>query len=44
MFGVPALFAVVGYTHYMAGQPFVSTDNAYARVAKLRSTHGFPGK
>ena len=34
MLGVPALFAVVGYTHYMAGQPFVSTDNAYARVAK----------
>ncbi|MBV6821818.1 HlyD family secretion protein [Pseudomonas sp. PD9R] len=32
--GVPAVFAVVGYAHYVAGEPFVSTDNAYARVAK----------
>ena len=34
MVGVPALFAAIGYTHYMAGVPFVTTDNAYARVAK----------
>jgi len=34
MVGVPVLFAVVGYSHYLAGEPFVSTDNAYARVAK----------
>jgi membrane fusion protein (multidrug efflux system) len=34
MVGLPALFAAIGYAHYMAGQPFMSTDNAYARVAK----------
>ncbi|MGE1094461.1 HlyD family secretion protein [Pseudomonas zeae] len=32
--GVPALFAVIGYSQYRANEPFVSTDNAYARVAK----------
>jgi hypothetical protein len=34
MAGVPALFAVIGYGQYVANAPFVSTDNAYARVAK----------
>ncbi|NWD75758.1 HlyD family secretion protein [Pseudomonas gingeri] len=34
MVGVPLLFAVVGYARYLAGEPYVSTDNAYARVAK----------
>lgn len=34
IFGVPAIFAAIGYAHYRAGEPFVSTDNAYARVAK----------
>jgi membrane fusion protein (multidrug efflux system) len=34
MAGVPALFAVIGYSQYRANEPFVSTDNAYARVAK----------
>ncbi|MDQ0123008.1 membrane fusion protein (multidrug efflux system) [Pseudomonas lini] len=34
MVGVPALFAAVGYACYLVGEPFVSTDNAYARVAK----------
>lgn len=34
MVGVPLLFAAVGYARYLAGEPFVSTDNAYARVAK----------
>lgn len=34
MLGLPALFAAVGYGHYRASEPFVSTDNAYARVAK----------
>lgn len=34
MFGVPALFAAIGYGQYVANEPFVSTDNAYARVAK----------
>ncbi|WP_064118465.1 HlyD family secretion protein [Pseudomonas fluorescens] len=34
MTGVPALFAVIGYAQYVANAPFVSTDNAYARVAK----------
>jgi len=34
MAGVPALFAVIGYAQYVANAPFVSTDNAYARVAK----------
>ena len=34
MAGVPALFAVIGYSQYVANVPFVSTDNAYARVAK----------
>jgi membrane fusion protein (multidrug efflux system) len=34
MVGFPVLFAAVGYAHYLAGVPFVSTDNAYARVAK----------
>jgi membrane fusion protein (multidrug efflux system) len=34
MVGFPALLAVAGYAHYVAGEPFVTTDNAYARVAK----------
>jgi membrane fusion protein (multidrug efflux system) len=34
MVGVPALFAAIGYAHYVAGEPYISTDNAYARVAK----------
>lgn len=34
MAGLPALFAAVGYGYYVAGEPYVSTDNAYARVAK----------
>ena len=34
MAGVPALFAAVGYAHYVANEPIVSTDNAYTRVAK----------
>ncbi|MGE8063662.1 HlyD family secretion protein [Pseudomonas sp. NPDC089569] len=34
MVGVPALIASAGYAHYVAGEAFVSTDNAYARVAK----------
>ncbi|MET0775001.1 MAG: HlyD family secretion protein [Pseudomonas mandelii] len=34
MLGVPALFAAIGYGQYVANEPFVSTDNAYARVAK----------
>ncbi|MGJ7516741.1 HlyD family secretion protein [Pseudomonas baetica] len=34
MAGVPALFVVIGYAKYVAGEPFVTTDNAYARVAK----------
>ncbi|HEK1767451.1 TPA: HlyD family secretion protein [Pseudomonas putida] len=34
MFGVPALFAAIGYGKYIANEPFVSTDNAYVRVAK----------
>jgi len=34
MVGVPALLAAVGYARYLAGEPYVSTDNAYARVAK----------
>lgn len=34
MVGVPVLFAALGYAHYVSGQAYVSTDNAYARVAK----------
>lgn len=34
MAGIPALFAALGYGYYLANEPFVSTDNAYARVAK----------
>ena len=34
MVGVPVIFAAAGYAYYLAGEPFVSTDNAYARVAK----------
>jgi membrane fusion protein (multidrug efflux system) len=34
MAGLPAVFAVIGYSQYRANEPFVSTDNAYARVAK----------
>ncbi|NWB99124.1 HlyD family secretion protein [Pseudomonas gingeri] len=34
MVGVPLLFAALGYARYLAGEPYVSTDNAYARVAK----------
>jgi membrane fusion protein (multidrug efflux system) len=32
--GLPVLFAAVGYTYFQAGAAIVSTDNAYARVAK----------
>ncbi|WP_248797342.1 HlyD family secretion protein [Pseudomonas sp. MWU13-2105] len=34
MVGVPVLFAAFGYVRYLVGEPYVSTDNAYARVAK----------
>lgn len=34
MWGLPALCAAIGYGQYVANEPFVSTDNAYARVAK----------
>ena len=34
MVGLPALFAAAGYGYYVSGEPFVTTDNAYARVAK----------
>lgn len=34
MVGVPAVIAVMGYSYYVINAPFVSTDNAYARVAK----------
>jgi len=34
MFGVPLVAAVAGIAHYTAGVPYVSTDNAYARIAK----------
>lgn len=34
MMGVPALLAALGYAHYLANEAFVSTDNAYARVAR----------
>ena len=34
MVGLPTLFAVIGYAYYVAGEPFVTTDNAYAGVAK----------
>ncbi|CDF95814.1 MULTISPECIES: HlyD family secretion protein [unclassified Pseudomonas] len=34
MTGVPALFVAIGCAHYLVNEPFVSTDNAYARVAK----------
>ena len=34
MVGVPILFVALGYAHFMSGQAYVSTDNAYARVAK----------
>jgi len=34
MTGVPALIAAIGYGHYLANEPYVTTDNAYARVAK----------
>ncbi len=34
MVGVPILFAALGYAHHVSGQAYVSTDNAYARVAK----------
>ncbi|CAH0138226.1 HlyD family secretion protein [Pseudomonas brassicacearum] len=34
MAGIPALFAALGYGYYLVNEPFVSTDNAYARVAK----------
>jgi membrane fusion protein (multidrug efflux system) len=34
MLGVPAILVAVGIAYYTAGAPFVSTDNAYARVAK----------
>jgi membrane fusion protein (multidrug efflux system) len=34
MIGVPLIVAIVGIAHYTASAPFVSTDNAYARIAK----------
>ncbi|MDI3397187.1 HlyD family secretion protein [Pseudomonas sp. V88_4] len=34
MWGVPALLAAIGCGQYVANEPFVSTDNAYARVTK----------
>ena len=34
MVGLPVLLAAVGYARYLAGEPYVSTDNAYARVGK----------
>ncbi|WP_166365577.1 HlyD family secretion protein [Pseudomonas akapageensis] len=34
MVGLPALFAAAGIARYLAAEPYVSTDNAYARVAK----------
>jgi membrane fusion protein (multidrug efflux system) len=34
IWGVPIIAAAVGVAYYMAGAGFVSTDNAYARVAK----------
>ena len=34
MAGVPAIAVLAGYGQYVASAPFVSTDNAYARVAK----------
>lgn len=34
MAGVPAMLAVIGYAIYVANEPWVSTNNAYARVAK----------
>ncbi|MGE8186609.1 HlyD family secretion protein [Pseudomonas sp. NPDC086278] len=32
--GLPLIFAVLGYARYQAGAAIISTDNAYARVAK----------
>ena len=32
--GLPLIVAAVGYAHHQAGAAIVSTDNAYARVAK----------
>ena len=32
--GLPVLFAALAYARYQAGEAFISTDNAYARVAK----------
>ncbi|WP_371367966.1 HlyD family secretion protein [Pseudomonas sp. QL9] len=34
MTGFPLLLAAAGYAYHSANQPFVSTDNAYARVAR----------
>ena len=34
MVGFPLAVAVIGYGYYVRHEPFVSTDNAYARVAK----------
>ncbi|MGV8916540.1 MAG: HlyD family secretion protein [Pseudomonas sp.] len=34
MIGFPAILAAVGAAHYMASEPYMSTDNAFARVAK----------
>jgi len=34
MIGLPVIFAALGYARYHAGAAFISTDNAYARVAK----------
>ncbi|MGE8153122.1 HlyD family secretion protein [Pseudomonas vancouverensis] len=34
MVGVPLLAAIAGYGYHVAGEAYVSTDNAYARVAK----------
>ncbi|WP_213989167.1 HlyD family secretion protein [Sodalis sp. dw_96] len=34
MIGLPVLLAVAGCLYYLGAEPYVSTDNAYARVAK----------
>ncbi|MGH8395572.1 MAG: HlyD family secretion protein, partial [Pseudomonas sp.] len=34
MVGFPVLIAAAGYVYYLKDAPYVSTDNAYARVAK----------
>lgn len=32
--GFPVLLAAIGSAYYFVDEPYVSTDNAYARVAK----------